>query len=253
MRCPWSQFAQPRAPPPQHAKTGCRGPRAVPHEYRENSLSRHGGGNILGIPRLPLSPTPASQNRACRGPRVALPFASSGSGSRAVARNDRIKRRPYAALKGRSSTLRCALGCPPTCQNPGSLGSRSCGLPVNDCAQARVPVPQKPRASCTRKIRSIFSRCLRFLAIIFDERQPQVYLLHNNGGAAIASVLNQPYFHDEKQPLKERRGDERARTNGPRRKVGIYRSSQLEAVTYRHNFKNHKPYRHGLFPRSSER
>ena len=42
------------------------------------------------VPRLPLSPLP--------------PSASSGSGSRAVARNDRRRRLHYAALKGRSST-----------------------------------------------------------------------------------------------------------------------------------------------------
>jgi hypothetical protein len=45
--------------------------------FQENSLKRHGWGSSVGLPRLPLDPPPLRQ--------------AQGSGSRPVARNDRLK------------------------------------------------------------------------------------------------------------------------------------------------------------------
>jgi len=69
---------------------------------RENSLTPHGRGYLLGILRLALRPTPASQRRACWGPRVApllrAALRMTGIGSMVTRTVSRRWKRP--AIKG---------------------------------------------------------------------------------------------------------------------------------------------------------
>jgi hypothetical protein len=94
----------------RHSKSACA---KMNVDSRENSLKRHGGGGILGVPRLPLS-------------RIR---------SRAVARNDRGRVWLNAALKGRSSTSTAGGGCASRVCKPATVCKSMVGTGESACAK----------------------------------------------------------------------------------------------------------------------